>query len=279
MYMKILSFFLIFGIVAALFLSVSFVQASWRQQTTSFRNNTYGQMKFASWSWTQLRTNQSNHLNLVATGTLSSQETQDLLYSYSEEKLARDVYLSFYEKYKLSQFKTIADSEQQHMDSVKTLLDRYGLTPLADYGTLNDTYKTLTSEGNVSLQKALEVGMKIEMLDIEDITKIIERTDNDDIKIVLVNIGGASYNHLKSFVVALKLSNLTTSIDYSAYLTQDDLMKKGYELKEKLRTRLTSEWVTLPASTQGKMNQGKINSKGGNHRGGMQNAWSCQFTQ
>lgn len=115
------------------------------------------------------------------------------------------------------------------------------MTPLADYGTLNDTYKTLTSEGNVSLQKALEVGMKIEMLDIEDIVKMIKRTDNDDIKMVLVNIGGASYNHLKSFVVALKLSNLTTSIDYSAYLTQDDLMKKGYELKEKLRTRLTSE--------------------------------------
>lgn len=42
-----------------------------------------------------------------------------------EEKLARDVYLTFGEKWGLTLFTNIAKSEQTHTDAVKTLLDRY----------------------------------------------------------------------------------------------------------------------------------------------------------
>lgn len=35
------------------------------------------------------------------------------------------------------------------------------------------------------------------MLDIEDIAKAIKTSDNDDLKLIFTNIGGASYNHLR----------------------------------------------------------------------------------
>ena len=45
-----------------------------------------------------------------------------------EEKLARDVYLKLNEKYQsvTKTFKNIAESEQEHTDAVKALLDKYG---------------------------------------------------------------------------------------------------------------------------------------------------------
>ena len=44
-----------------------------------------------------------------------------------EEKVARDVYLEFYEIYGNVIFKNIADSEQKHMDAVLALIVGYGL--------------------------------------------------------------------------------------------------------------------------------------------------------
>ena len=60
-------------------------------------------------------------------------EEQWLLYLREEEKLARDVYLALYDKWGITEFSTIADSEVRHMASVKNLLDRIGLEdPVGD---------------------------------------------------------------------------------------------------------------------------------------------------
>jgi len=50
-----------------------------------------------------------------------------LYYGYSEESLAHDMYMYFYELYGVETFKNIADSEAEHKTAVKSLLDRYGL--------------------------------------------------------------------------------------------------------------------------------------------------------
>jgi hypothetical protein len=128
---------------------------------------------------------------------LSDAEKQELYYGYSEEKLAHDLYTYFYSLYGTQTFQNIANSESQHMTAVKTLLDRYSLATPTDYGTLQSTFDSLRVEGEKSLQSALEVGLKVEMLDIEDIKDTIKTTDNDDLKIVFTNIGGASYNHMR----------------------------------------------------------------------------------
>lgn len=84
------------------------------------------------------------------------------------------------------------------------------------------------------------------MLDIEDIVDTIKSTDNDDIKVVLTNIGGASYNHIRGFVQGLASSGLSTTIDYSKYLRATDVNTRG-PLKDKLALRLESEGVKLPS--------------------------------
>lgn len=84
------------------------------------------------------------------------------------------------------------------------------------------------------------------MLDIEDIIDTIKTTDNNDIKVVFTNIGGASYNHIRGFVQGLASSGLSTTIDYSKYLSAADVNTRG-PLKTKLALRLESEGVKLPS--------------------------------
>lgn len=120
---------------------------------------------------------------------LSEDEKNDLLYSYSEETLAYDMYMYFYELYGQQTFLNIANSESEHQAAVKALLDRYGLETPTDYGELSDEFEALKAEGEQGLKQALEVGVKIEMLDIEDIADTILSTDNDDMKIIFTNIG------------------------------------------------------------------------------------------
>jgi len=43
----------------------------------------------------------------------------------------------------------------------------------------------------------------------------------------MVNIGGASYNHMRGFVNGLANNGYTTDIDYSDYLTSEDIKTKG----------------------------------------------------
>ena len=49
---------------------------------------------------------------------LSQEEISDLKFLREEEKLARDVYLFSYNKYQISIFNSISQSEQKHMNSI-----------------------------------------------------------------------------------------------------------------------------------------------------------------
>jgi len=149
---------------------------------------------------------------------LSEQEKLDLMYHYSEEMVARDAYNYFYTLYGTKAFANIAKSEQQHMDAVKVLLDRYSLDTPTSYGELQSTFDALKAEWEKWLKEALEVWIKIEILDIKDIDDTKNSTDNEDIKLILTNIWNASYNHLRSFVKNLTNNGFTTDIDYSEYL-------------------------------------------------------------
>ncbi len=60
----------------------------------------------------------------IKAGTLTEQEKEDILHTREEEKLARDVYLTLYNKWKLRIFQNIAKSEQTHMDAVIRLRPR-----------------------------------------------------------------------------------------------------------------------------------------------------------
>jgi len=144
---------------------------------------------------------------------LTEEEIDTLLLMREEEKLARDVYTVLYQKWGLRIFSNIATSEQRHMDSVKVLLDRYGIQdPVKDNQTgkftspeLAKLYDELVERGTKSLLDALIVGANIEELDIKDLIESSSRTDKADIKMVYDNLNRGSENHLEAFIRQITL--------------------------------------------------------------------------
>jgi len=140
--------------------------------------------------------------------TLSQEDTNSILWMREEEKLARDVYLALYERWGLTTFANIAQSEQAHMDSVKNeLILIYGLTDpvindvrgVFSIPELQELYDLLIETGSKSIADAVWVGMTIEDLDISDLNKAIKVTDNTDVQRVYTNLKKGSENHLRAF--------------------------------------------------------------------------------
>jgi len=104
-------------------------------------------------------------------------------------------------------FATILQSEQTHMDAIKTLLDKYGLpdsTAGKDFGEFNDThlqdlYDELVVNGTRSAEDAPRVGALIEEVDVVDLDDCIVRADNSDIIAAYEFFKSGSENHLRVF--------------------------------------------------------------------------------
>jgi hypothetical protein len=148
-------------------------------------------------------------ITTIPASDLSDEETASLLYMREEEKLARDVYNALYAVWGQPTFQNIASSEQAHMDEIKLLLDRYGLSdPALAPGQFTDPslqalYDQLVAQGSASLADALNVGTAIEEIDIQDLQTRIAQTDNADIQLVYNNLMKGSYNHLNAFTSVL----------------------------------------------------------------------------
>ncbi len=175
-------------------------------------------------------TNNNKKLDNIKEDDLLDMEIKSLISMREEEKLARDVYRTLYEKWDLQTFKNISYSENRHSLAVKTLLDRYEISdPVEDDATgkftipnMQTLYNDLVEKGNVSLINALEVGATIEDLDIYDLNNWLEKTDNEDIKIVYENLSRGSRNHIRSFIGQLE----SRDENYTAqYLSQDEIDK------------------------------------------------------
>ena len=138
---------------------------------------------------------------------LSDVEKDHLLLMREEEKLARDVYQAMNAKWSHRTFSNISKSEQQHMDSLKVLLDKYGIPDPAagrkpgefTNQKLQELYTQLVQKGSQSLNDALAVGVEIEKLDIADLEDAISKTTHSDVTLVYKNLLRGSNNHLKAF--------------------------------------------------------------------------------
>lgn len=139
---------------------------------------------------------------------LSSAETETLRFMREEEKLARDVYITLYNQWGLAVFNNISQSEQQHTDKVKALLQAYGVAdPVTNdtvgvfqNGQLLALYTQLVALGQKSMLDALYVGALIEETDIADLQQAIAATTHADIANVYSNLMKGSRNHLRAFV-------------------------------------------------------------------------------
>lgn len=152
----------------------------------------------------------NDNVNTDTEVTLTQNEIYDLKFLREEEKLARDVYIYSYNKYKLAIFNSISQSEQTHMNSVLSLLNKYGIPDPSSVQMgifvnqdLQVLYNNLISQSNISLIEALKVGATIEDLDINDIDDFIINTSKSDLLTVYNNLTCGSKNHIRSFTTEL----------------------------------------------------------------------------
>lgn len=139
---------------------------------------------------------------------ITHDEESELKFMREEEKMAHDFYVAMYEKWGLRPFNNISKAEQRHMSAVNSMLDKYSIDdPVKDISTgvftnsdIKGLYENLLEQGNKSAVDALKAGAEIEEVDIVDLMKAIEGTDNQDLKLVYTNIMHGSYNHLRAFV-------------------------------------------------------------------------------
>ncbi len=161
---------------------------------------------------------------------LSAREHKALIQMREEEKLARDVYRTLYETWNQRIFRNIARSEHRHMNAIRVMFQKYGLTdPVVDdsVGVFTDPEMTalftdLTQRGRISLQDALTVGALIEDLDIYDLKIFLKKSDNQDIRVLFQNLQKGSRNHIRAFIRRMERFQL----QYQArYLTPEELEK------------------------------------------------------
>jgi len=143
-------------------------------------------------------------------GALSSREKEGLIFIWEEEKAARDIYSSLYEKNNLTIFLDLVRSEESHMYQAKAVIDKYGLVLPADVPgvfenqTLQDIHDRLLEKGLQSDEEALKVAAEFEEISIVDLEAELALAENEDVRTVYQGLLAGSRKHLRSYVADLK---------------------------------------------------------------------------
>lgn len=139
---------------------------------------------------------------------LTDAQKESLQFMWQEEKMARDVYNAMFTKWGAKQFSNISKAETTHMDSIKTLMVKYGLTVEEDIAgkfsnaQIQALYDSLIAQGNISLTDAYKVGKTVEETDINDLN-IRMQTATAEMNVIYATLRSGSYNHLEAFNKAL----------------------------------------------------------------------------
>jgi hypothetical protein len=140
-------------------------------------------------------------------GVSSTGETaKQLAYLIEEEKLAYDVYSAMFELWGSRVFGNIVNSEASHQSQVLAVMNAHKISDSrADQAgkfankDLQKLYDELIAKGSLSAQDAYEVGVAIEELDIDDITKMLATAKDSDVISMMENLRTGSEMHLRAF--------------------------------------------------------------------------------
>ncbi len=146
----------------------------------------------------------------AALAVLTAREKDGLLFIWEEERVARDLYASLYEKNNLTIFLDLVRSESSHMDQARAVMEKHGLAvPPDEPGifqnqTLQEMHDQLLAEGLQSDQDALTVAAVFEEISIVDLEKELSASQPDDVRTVYEGLLAGSRKHLRSYVSDLK---------------------------------------------------------------------------
>jgi hypothetical protein len=144
-----------------------------------------------------------------ATGPLSAIHRQGMAFILEEERMARDLYLEFYKTTRLAVFLDVADSEEIHIASILTLMERRGLpAPAESPGVYADKalqrmYEDLLAAAD-SPEAALRAAARVEEASVHDLSTEIEGTLEPDLISVYGGLMVGSEKHLRTFVRVLE---------------------------------------------------------------------------
>lgn len=141
------------------------------------------------------------------TATLTADQVAEMMAMAEEEKLAGDVYAVLAERLEDAELAAIATSEDRHLDRVRTLMARYGVSdPTAGMGvgefatgSVATAFADFVEQGSAGLAEAYQVGVVIEETDIADLERILDGTNPRDVTRVYTNLKRASEHHLAAF--------------------------------------------------------------------------------
>lgn len=142
-----------------------------------------------------------------ATG-VSQQTIDDLRFTLEEERMARDLYTALGERWPDARpFQNIPWSEQQHMNMVVAQMDRLGIPHDVDNtvpgvfenAEIQNLYNGWLARGLTSKREAFTVGKELEERDIDDITAVLDRTTDPELRSMYERLRQGSYNHLDAF--------------------------------------------------------------------------------
>lgn len=139
----------------------------------------------------------------IATADATSKQ---LVYLIEEEKLAYDIYSAMFELWGSKVFGNILKSESNHQSQVLAIMANRDIADprSSTAGVFNDTelqtlYNELLAKGSKSAVDAYEVGVAIEVLDIDDLTKMLATAKDADVIAMMENLRKGSENHLRAF--------------------------------------------------------------------------------
>jgi len=160
--------------------------------------------------------NNTNCKLVAPSPNLDLKEIDFLLKMYEEEKLARDVYVSFYNKYNIEFFKNTSQAQQIQMNQIACLLKHYNLKYKATEreGIFNDLniqqhYFDFKEQGDISVSDAIKASATIEDLNLFDLGEYMSFTKNPAILAIFKHLSCGAKNHLRNFVNVLKVKNET----------------------------------------------------------------------
>ena len=195
------------GLLLALFVGAFFIGCSDSNPATPAFGDNSDQMMMGADVLT-------DGLAAIQLGEISPEERASLVLMREEEKLARDVYITMYQRWGHRTFNNISRSEETHMRALLILLQRYGIPDPVGKNvvgvftdpTLQDLYNQLIVRGNGSVVEALRVGVLIEETDIRDLEAGLVVNDNQDIIFIYNNLLRGSQNHLRAFTQGVRMN-------------------------------------------------------------------------
>ncbi len=204
-----------------------------------------------------------------STADLTASEIEYIYAVREDEKLAGDLYSTFFEMYKLKAFENIAKAESNHMKATERLLEYYGITyPAAgDKGKFENPvrqalYDSLLQKGSTALE-AFKVMAQYEEYNIVQYKADLALITNANVKIVIENLEKGSENHLKATIRQITAlggsyaAQVMTQEEYSA------IIATGFEQGKRYRYLNNGQSANSGEKMNGKQEKkGSVNASG-----------------